>query len=186
MKRSSTSLRLFVAVYPPPDVAAAMNSHINDLTLPDHRPVPIDQIHLTLQFIGDVDLRQLDSTIESVQRSSAGLGAFTLKPTELIALPKRGQARLIAARCDEPAAMLEMQRRLAHRLTRKPRRKAGDRFLPHMTLTRFHSPTKFELNETDAALHLPGFPVPSIRLMRSTLRPDGAVHEVVQECALDD
>lgn len=184
MARSTTTVRLFVAVYPTTDVAASLLERISGLDLPGHRPVLAEQVHLTLQFIGDVDMRQLDETVESVQRSTSGLGAFDLTMRELIVLPQRGRARLIAVATDEPPAMMEMQRRLAQRLARYPRSKPGDRFLPHMTLARFRSPAKFQLNEQHAALEYQPFGVPSIRLMRSTLRPDGAVHEVVQEFAL--
>lgn len=186
MAHESKGLRLFVAVYPPAATAQALLDQVQTLDLPPHRTVAAEQVHLTLQFIGDVDPRQLDDTIESVQRSAAGLHAFELTMQQLIVLPQRGRARLIAAETDQPPTLMEIQRRLAHRLARSPRDRPGDRFLPHMTLLRFRTPPKFKLDAARAAITSQPFAVQSIVLMRSTLRPDGAVHKTVQEILLDD
>ncbi len=185
MARAARVLRLFVAVYPPTDVAASLLDRVRSLELPSNRLVAPQQVHLTLQFIGDVNVRQLDDTIESVQRSAAGIAAFELQTKHLITLPQRGAARLVAAQTDSPVAMMQMQRRLAQRLSHKPRRNSGDRFLPHMMLARFRTPSKVNLSGMEASLRLAAIVVRSFVLMRSTLQHSGAVHEVVHEIALD-
>lgn len=180
-KRAAT-LRLFVAVYPPPQVAQALLEMLPSLDLPPHRPVPPDQVHLTLQFIGDTPAGQLDETVESVRRATGGIGSFELTLLELIALPRRGPARLVAAEADRPAALLELQRRLAQRLARAPRRRAGDRFLPHFTLCRFRAPRR--VGPLEHRLGIDPFAVRQIALMRSTLLPEGARHDAVASCGL--
>jgi 2'-5' RNA ligase len=102
----------------------------------------------------------------------------------LVRLPERGHARLIAAEADQPAALMEMQRRLAHRLARNPREKAGERFLPHFTLARFTCPTRFDIKDEDAPLSCEPFTVHSVFLMKSALTPEGARHDVVNEFAM--
>ncbi|MHC4107172.1 MAG: RNA 2',3'-cyclic phosphodiesterase [Planctomycetota bacterium] len=170
-------LRLFVAIYPPPELARAMLDALNDLELPEHRLTPVEQVHLTLQFIGNVPQQDLESTVESIEHATGGLAAFEMTPKTLIALPMRGPARLVAAETDAHATLLEIQRRLATRLARRPRHNAGDRFRPHLTLCRFKKPSR--IARADRALSLPGFAVTRVVLMRSTLTQRGAEHAEV-------
>ena len=64
-----TSLRLFVAVYPPAETVA----HLRSLAAaPIAAPgvfTPAEQVHLTLLFIGDSHENRLSDISESVRRS---------------------------------------------------------------------------------------------------------------------
>src|SRR5688572_27304408 len=135
--KPSSNLRLFVGIYPPREVAEAMLNAMAELKLPAHRPTLCEQVHLTLQFIGDTPARELDATIESVERGAAGLSAFELSAERLIQLPERGPARLVAAQTDAPPTLVELHRRLAMRLARNVRDRNEERFRPHLTLCRF-------------------------------------------------
>lgn len=183
MARPAKNLRLFVAIHPPPECAAAMLDALAPLLLPEHRRTSTEQVHLTLQFIGDTPVREMDRVRESVLRATGGLCSFDLTPERLIRLPERGPARLIAAETDAPSALLELQRRLAHRLAQGARRRPGDRFLPHMTLCRFRSPAQLDLSEIP--LQIARFAVDRITLMRSTLTHEGARHEEIASYKLN-
>jgi 2'-5' RNA ligase len=179
---SETTLRLFVAVYPPAADAHAMLRAMRRLRPPPHRETPVEQVHLTLQFIGEVERRDLGDVIESVERSASGLEPFALRPERLITLPERGRPRLIAARTDTPSSLLELQRRLATRLARNARARAGDRFMPHFTLCRFtHGADPEPLEEV---LRLRAFRVEAVHLVRSVLMPEGAEHAPVHQVPL--
>lgn len=179
MARPASNLRMFVAAYPPPEFAQRALDMLREIELPPHRLTPVDQVHLTLQFIGDVPSKDLEGVIESVERSAAGLEAFTLTPSRLRRLPERGPARLVALETDAPPALLELHRRLVTRLARqaKPRREDADRFLPHLTLCRFNAPVADLDVDRDAPLD--PWPVTSVSLMRSTLAPQRASHRQV-------
>lgn len=82
MARSTKDLRLFIAIYPPKEIARELLEWLGAFDLPPHRLTPIDQVHLTLQFIGDVTPGRLKETIESVERSAAGLDAFEMQLTQ--------------------------------------------------------------------------------------------------------
>jgi 2'-5' RNA ligase len=179
----SDVLRLFASIEPPHEAACAMLKALRALpALPDLRETPPHQVHLTAQFIGDTRAADLDDVIESVNRSCAGLNAFDLAPRRLISLPHAPVARLIACETDAPPALLELHRRLAHRLAHNARERSGDRFLPHFTLARFRRPTHLEPIEADVSI--PPFPVASVRLMRSILKPMGAEHVAIHEVTL--
>ena len=181
MSREPSRLRLFVAIYPPPPVAERLLEAVRRLPLPPHRPVPAAQVHLTVHFIGDCPAGDLPRTLESVELAGAGLRGFTLTPTRLVTLPTRGPRRLIAAASEAPATLEEIKRRLVTRLARRPSHRP---FLPHLTLARFRSPVSLGAGDLEIGLdessHGPlGFDVDHLKLMKSDLRPEGAVHREV-------
>jgi 2'-5' RNA ligase len=181
-KSGGGGLRLFVAAYPPPEQVELWRERLGALELPPHRMTPAAQVHLTLHFLGDTPEGELDSVVESVSRSCAGLPAAELRATRFITLPKRGPARLVAVETDAPPTLLELQRRLARRLARRPRERPGQRYLPHITLCRFRTPGRLAL--PDDALSLAEvspeatvpFPLCEVKLMRSVLGSAGARH----------
>lgn len=181
MSRRTDSLRLFVAAYPPAAIARDMLAALAPLDLPSGRDTPPEQLHLTLAFIGDTPVSELESVIESVRRSCSGLGRFTLTPRRLVTLPHRPPPRLVALETDAPATLLELVRRLTLRLARNPRQRPTDRFLPHFTLRRFdHAPDRSRWDAPPAPLDLPAatpqFLIDRVHLMRSVLKPTGAEH----------
>lgn len=178
--RKRASLRLFVALYPPVDVARAMLEAMGALDLPRHRVTPMEQVHLTLFFVGDTDERQLEEVCESVRRSASGVGAIRLTPKALITLPEDEPPRLVALRTDSPAGLMELQRRLAHRLSRRPKR-GDDRFLPHFTLCRYATAGGEQLR---LPIAIPAFVVERVALVESVLRPEGAEHRIVERVGL--
>ena len=95
MAKPVANLRLFVAIHPPAERSQAMLTALkNPGDLPPFRATPPDQVHMTLQFIGDTPAKDLENTIESVRRSASGLAAFDLTPLRLITLPERGPAQI--------------------------------------------------------------------------------------------
>lgn len=183
------TLRLFVAMAPPLAVGESLLGAAQALSgsLPPHRLIPAEQLHLTLAFIGETRAKEVRDVKESVERSCAGLRAFTLTAERLVTIPTPddgGPPRLLAAQTDAPATLLEIQRRLAQRLTKPKKNGRRARFLPHLTLARYRH------GETSAAIDSPlGEPRPSWRvesclLYSSHLTADGSVHEVVHTVPL--
>ena len=183
MGKPVANLRLFVAIHPPPKIAHAMLDALDGLTLPPHKTTALDQVHMTVQFIGDTPARELDQTIESFTRAASGLSSFSLAPQRLITLPERGPARLIAMETESHPTLMELHRRLALRLARNVRERQRERFLPHFTVCRFRSPTPGV--RVDHPVDIQAFDVSEIRLMRSTLDPAGAIHHEVAACRLE-
>ncbi|MBT8486508.1 MAG: RNA 2',3'-cyclic phosphodiesterase [Phycisphaerales bacterium] len=180
-------LRLFIAVYPPPAIAAACRDLVaclaTDHALPPHRLTPVEQVHLTVQFIGDTPVRELDRVRESLVRSASGLAGWTLTPGCLRVLPTPDRPRLLAVETDCPAALAELKRRLVTRFARRTRRGRDHAFVPHLTVLRFRgAPPPIEPWHDPLAID--AFPCSAVCLMRSTLLPGGARHEEVERVAL--
>ncbi len=187
MSPAPVSWRLFVAVYPPLETAREMLAAVREAVgedAPPHRLTPVDQVHLTVQFVGDTPFTRTDNVMESVARAASGVGPMQLAPVRLVTRPARGPVRLIAAETDGPPALLEIKRRLVARLARSSRRDPARRFVPHLTLCRFHPPVRRRpLREP---LAIPPFPVRALKLMRSELLPTGAVHREVWAVVLGE
>ena len=169
-------LRLFVAAYPPPQIAAQLVAQLSAMQLRGLKVSLPDQVHLTLQFIGDTDPRQLDDVQESIRRAASGLPPANIAVLGLISLPERGRARLVAAELEPHPTLLELHRRLALRLATNTKERSRDRFLPHMTLGRYTSAG----DRVEHALpDQPRFDINEVSLMQSLLRPDRAEHRVL-------
>lgn len=180
MGQGARPYRIFIAAYPPPATVDALSASAAALELPPHRVTPVDQVHLTLQFVGDVDPRDLEEVIESAERARMGIAEFELSPDRLIAIPDRGPARLVAASAPEVKPLSELVGRLATRLARKPQKERP--FLPHLTLLRFRSAVPgFEL---EIPIEPVPFTVDRISVMQSILKAGGAEHRALREIAL--
>ncbi len=180
---SPRPMRLFVAVNPPEASARAMLAAL-PAWAEEHRVVPASQVHLTLFFIGDTHPRDLEHVSESVARAAGGLRGFALTPTRLLTLPESGAPRLLAATTDQPASLMEVQRRLAHRLVRKAGTAKDNRFLPHFTLCRIREGAPAP-PRVDEPLALAGMPVEDVLLVQSVLRREGPEHTVVARVPLE-
>lgn len=168
------SLRLFVALYPPIERACELLRALENVALPPFRAVAPEQVHLTLQFIGDTPRREFDTVSESVERACAGLSAMTLEARRISSFPRKGESRLVAAVCEPNPVLAELQRRLVSRLARRVR-PAGV-FTAHLTLCRF---VRAQHASLDVPLQPPvAFAVDKVCLVSSLLRPGGAVHRL--------
>ena len=176
-------LRLFAALTPPPEAASTLHAAASGLAdrLPPHRLIPAEQLHLTMAFIGETRPKEVRDVKESVDRSCAGLKAFVLTGQRLVTIPTPedgGPPRLVAVATDSPPTLLEIQRRLAQRLTKPKKNGRRPRFLPHLTVARYkHGETSGAIDEP---LPLPApWPVSTCTLFASILTAGGSVYEVV-------
>lgn len=171
--------RLFVAWRPPLRIVEALARSAGSLTLPAHRPTPTDQVHLTVLFLGPVETRERDHVEESIERATSGIGAFRIEPKRLVTLPRRGPARVVACETNSPPELLELHRRLVVRLARPGQRR--EEFLPHLTLARFTSPCRAEVEQ---AIEMPSIDVTQVSLVRSILRHTGVEHAIIRHFTL--
>jgi 2'-5' RNA ligase len=178
-------MRSFIALpIPEPSLDALLRLQS---TIPVGRPVPEDNLHLTLTFLGDVEDAMLDDLhLDLMALRSApvdirftGLDSFTEMERGLV---------FAAVEKTEPldslhAATARAARRLGIDLPRR-------RFRPHVTLTRANRrPEGVARDRLAAALTapraaLPGFTADRFCLYSSDLGPRGARHEVLADYPL--
>lgn len=108
-------MRLFVAVNFPYEIKKSIGSFIKDLRrIPaDLKWVDAENLHLTVQFLGNVSEEQVPAVIESLNRSAAGACPFTLKLSGVGVFPSRENPRVFwAGAAGETAALLKLSRQV--------------------------------------------------------------------------
>jgi len=170
-------IRLFVAIDMPLTIRSLLHGMAREL--PGVRPVPRDQLHLTLKFIGDVEADRLVSltkdlaAVESLPFSLAlrGVGRF----------PPRGVPRIVWAGITPRVELSQLHSRLNGILSESGVASDSRSFFPHTTLARLKYPNpqavrhfleKYQGFETESFL------IENFKLYSSRLTSGGAIHSL--------
>lgn len=173
--------RLFVALEMPEEVAEALDRLC--VGLPDTRWTDLDDFHLTIRFIGEVD----HSTFYELGQLLAGvmLPPFELELAGLGQFPPRGALRQLWAGIVPNADLERLRRRIEHCVREAGVAPERRKFQPHVTLARFRQPPPparlATYLRTRSLFRLPPFPVSRFGLYSSHLRHDGAEHVLEAE-----
>lgn len=180
--------RSFVAVTPGNDVHSRFNQLIRKLDPAcaqagqKVRWVHPSKLHLTLRFLGDVQVPLASSLkddcqeLDSVRRFSirfAGLGAF----------PDPARPRVVFASVEDPDGGLPvLHDRLSSILEQRGFPREKREFHPHLTIGRVRKPSGVDLGpilQEHADEDLGSMQVDRLIFYRSTLQPSGAIHDPV-------
>jgi 2'-5' RNA ligase len=179
-------MRLFAAVDPPADEVARLTAALGE-PLPALRYVPTDQWHVTTAFYGEVADDVVPELAERLARAAGRTAPMTLALHGIGTFPKQSaRARVLWAGIDGDVAVLT---RLAERCVAAGRRcglTMEDRpFRPHLTIARARKDPVDLRATVDSLSSYAGhfWPVASLRLVHSTLRPK-VHHETLHEWSL--
>ena len=156
------------------------------------RWVAPDGIHLTLMFLGDVPLARLPELEQALRRACAGTAPFEIAVSGLGVFPNAQRLRVIWVGVEEASGALgRLQSAVERELNRLGFRPEGRGFTPHLTLARIRDQApgreRAELGawiKRQAVGHVATMPVRQVCLIRSDLRPDGAVYTRVAVATL--
>jgi len=177
--------RTFVALNLPPGVRASVADLRRALSPAPRgmRWAAIDQLHLTLAFLGDVDDEGLAAVRAAARSAAAAHAPFDADLRGLGAFPHPGRARVAwlgwgAGAGAVTALHATLARALAHPADRRP-------FSPHVTLARARDPLDLRAWLASApAWAAPIWRVDALDVMTSELTPEGAIHTLVDRCPL--
>jgi RNA 2',3'-cyclic 3'-phosphodiesterase len=172
-------LRLFCALRLPDDVVDGLLQWQRDV-LPQReglRPIGREQLHITLAFLGHRPITDVPAVSEALEGACAGKELPSLTPRRYRETRSVGMIVLD----DESDQATRIAERLHKRLERagvyeRERRK----WLPHLTVARFRTPPKLELEPPALGTFSPS----EAAVYHSLLRPGGAQYEVLQTVAL--
>lgn len=190
-------IRAFIAIELSPEIIHRLDQVTQELkgklvNVPV-RWVPAENIHLTLKFLGDVSISNLEmltkilgsvvSTHHSFEISAGGLGAF----------PKIHQPRVIWIGLEVPPELLAIQHNLELETARLGYAREERQFSPHLTLGRVsRNATPAEIQriakvlETTKVGFLGATRVRTVYLFRSDLSPNGATYTRIFPAPLAD
>lgn len=172
-------MRTFLALpIPDPTIDALLRVQSS---LPTGKPVPEENLHLTLAYLGDVseDVLEILHDLLSAARLPAPQIAF--QGLDTFAEMERGLTFAAVTPNDALTALQSKTAQLARQAGAElPRR----RFRPHVTLTRANRQPKGPARDRLATaigmpIEIPAFTARALCLYESTLTPTGARHEVL-------
>ncbi len=172
-------MRVFVAVFPPPEVREALAEAARALPAGAFRLTPPVRVHLTLKFLGEVPPEALPRVTSALGGAARQVEPFGATVSGLGAFPTARRARILWAGI--AAAGAEGFRALASAVedALEPEGFAReDRpFVPHLTLGRARRPVNLELG--GAGLPDLGFAVEALDLVESRQNDSGVTYSVL-------
>lgn len=141
-------------------------------------------IHLTLKFLGDVPIGQLEDLNAGLQRACYGFAPFAISCAGLGCFPNPNRPRVIWVGVDEPRGVLaELQQAVEREIAPLGYPTEDRPFSPHLTLGRVRREASRDdvrrLGQLIAARQvgkLAQMEARAVSLIRSELRPTGAVY----------
>ena len=171
-------MRLFIAIPIPEDVS----EQLVNLQQPVEgvRWVPVDQRHLTLKFVGQLDDQQRKLLIKNLK--GVRFDPFDICIKGLGFFPEKGTPRVFWAGVSQDDSLIELQKRVEKVAIEAGAEKDRFSYKPHVTLARIKNKSvgKDDLRPPGTDFVSRIFTVDRFNLFKSLLRPDGAVHEVVK------
>ncbi|MBA7492177.1 RNA 2',3'-cyclic phosphodiesterase [subsurface metagenome] len=185
-------IRTFIAVETSDEVKRELSEVLSRLgNLPfSIKWVELDNVHLTLSFLGYVEKDKLNDLYQAVEDGSVGMSPFVIKPTRIVCFPSFKKPRVIVLGLKGEVFLLEkLQKQIEKSLL-----KAG--FQPkvkrsHLTLGRVRREIK-RSDRLKLGRKLVNFPVDfkqvitvdSVAVFKSDLFPQGPVYTKLKEFKL--
>jgi 2'-5' RNA ligase len=181
-------IRAFIAIDLTPEiqerldqVSGQLKERLKDTPI---RWVPVENIHLTLKFLGNVSTTNLDMLTGIIQTVSSGYQPFEISIGGLGAYPKLHRPRVIWIGIEAPQDLVMTQRSLETETARLGYAREDRPFSPHLTLGRVSrnaSSRDIRATAEELAAFKVGFlgvvRVQSVHLYQSDLKPTGAVYK---------
>jgi 2'-5' RNA ligase len=144
-------------------------------------------LHLTLKFLGDIEETELPEVVAAVARASSGMSTFNLETAGLGAFPSPNRPRVLWVGVTVSDELFALYAALESELAMLGFPGEGRRFHPHITVGRMRDPHAQSVQAILDELTAPKerVEIREVRVMRSTLRPQGALHELVEAIPLD-
>jgi 2'-5' RNA ligase len=147
---------------------------------PELRPVPDEQLHVTLVFLGNTPPAEIDGLWEAVDAAASGLPAPLLTPLGVKGVP-RGRPRLFALDLGDAGHRAgRLHGGVAEALGRSEERA----FWPHVTLTRVRRGAHASTLTVPEAMPFEGFAPSTLTLYRSQPSTGGARYTPLRSLAL--
>lgn len=168
-------IRLFVAI----DLPATISREVEGLgrSIPNARPIPAEQLHLTLKFIGEVE----GSIFLDIRDALKGIlqAKFSLALKGVGTFPPRGIPRILWAGVEPLEEIAALRNAIESTLAAIGIPRDKKKFTPHLTLARLNNCPINRLLQVlagNAFLQTSFFPVDSFHLYSSRLTQKGALH----------
>ena len=194
--RQPEQLRLFVAVTLPAEARDAIARLIQGLRAADLtgvRLVDPDGVHLTLKFLGNVDLSRVSALTDALDAIGKGTAPFALHLRDVGVFPDRQSPRVLwTGVSGDTEALAALARRVDDACANVGFPREQRQFSPHLTLARLRDRASADDRQRAGTVlaHIglaPGksFAVEALHLIKSTLTPSGPIYDTVHTVTLN-
>jgi 2'-5' RNA ligase len=176
-------VRVFVAVFPPPEVREALIEAARALPTDAFRLTAPERVHLTLKFLGEVPPEDLPHVTSALERIGPHGEPFDATTSSFGTFPSSRRARVLWAGIGEGAEGFRTLSRSVETLLEPEGFAREDKpFVPHLTLGRARRPVPFDPTGTN----LPElrFAVEKIVLVQSKHQASGVAYSTLAEYRL--
>lgn len=191
----SSPLQLFVSLPIPAPVKAEVEKLQNELRqgLPADavRWLRMDQFHLTLRFLGNVDADQTESLITAIGKACSTFKPLQLRTAELGFFPDERRPRILwAGIAGDTDALRALQQAIAAATAAFAKQPEDHPFTAHLTLARLKNIRPHETRLLAERVRkmsgrlLGEWTADRVELMHSELRPDGSRYSCLAELPL--
>ncbi|MBU1564168.1 MAG: RNA 2',3'-cyclic phosphodiesterase [Proteobacteria bacterium] len=176
-------IRLFIAIAIPESIKKELAGL--GRSIPEARPVPVEQMHLTLKFFGEVEgsrLLDIKGALSEISRPQ-----FTLCLHGVGTFPPRGTPRVLWAGVQQADNLLALRQAIEKKLVEINIPREKQKYSPHLTLARLNNSPLQHLQQFlagNAFLRSPEFSVAAFNLYKSQLTRNGAIHSLIETYAL--
>lgn len=145
--------------------------------------VPVENIHLTLKFLGNVSVNNVEVLEKILDSEASNHHSFEASVGELGAFPTTRRPRVVWVKMQAPTELYEIQRCIEEETARLGYAHDKRSFKPHLTMGRVSRHANLEqvhkigqvLESTNVGF-LGAMRVKYVHLFRSDLKPTGAVY----------
>jgi RNA 2',3'-cyclic 3'-phosphodiesterase len=188
-------IRAFIAINISAEIEQRLKTISQDLQQSLHgmpvRWVPVENIHLTLKFLGDVSISNLDLLKKVLDSESLGHLPFEFSVGDLGAFPSVRRPRVIWVDVKAPPDLLALQRGIDNETARLGYAREERPFSPHLTLGRIsRNASSDEVRQISEVLsnvkvgYVGTAKVSAVFLYRSDLHPSGAIYSAIHSASL--
>lgn len=175
-------LRLFFAIDLPEDIKNSLLFKTQKENTDIWRWTTKDNLHLTLEFIGDSREEDLIRIIEAGEKAFSNFSPFVIKIEKLSFDPRK---RMIWAILEETKILEKVKNELQDNLLEQEVdfKIENRKFHPHITIARLKNEVPKPLNEYNSDYNAI-FSVNEVLLMQSELKPSGPTYSIIQSFPL--
>ncbi len=191
------AVRLFLAIDIPPrarEIITALQNRFKPLGFNASWVAP-ENVHLTLQFLGDTPPEQIPDIHQGVSAAVTPVPQFMVALKEVGVFPKlKKPPRILWVGMEDPKNRLAvLQENIAKQMEKIGFPKEKRNFTPHLTLARIRQErgekrAKLERLrreiESSPEIEMEPFKIDAVRLIESQLTPRGSIYKVIKEVSL--
>ena len=179
-------IRCFIAIKLPQEVHTQIESHVHDLSRYTKmvRWIKPDSLHLTIKFLGEIETDRVEKVKSTLAKVKGVVSPFDLRVIGSGCFPGRKRPRVFWLGFDKEGVLhlSTIQIWLEDQLMSVGFEKEKRKFSPHLTIGRVKGDDKF----SDLYSYIDNHPftgkifnVDKIFLIRSCLKPTGAVYQEI-------